>query len=302
MRSRLAAVLMALLVISTAGCARFPSAAAAPGTSSSPVAVGTPTVSSTSGAPSGASSSQGPVSPGTSTASPTPTSTPTLAGHAGRYVTVGLGDSVPSAANCSGCVSYITQVGDRLAERAGATGVVVNDAVAGFTSSQVLDQLGTAAVRSRVADADLVVITVGANDLPDDSDGSCDPDSGCARMAIAELRTRLTTIIQQVRALQTAADAKVVVSGYWNVGVDGAVGRQNGQQYMTTSRTMTRLFNAMVVEVAASQKAIYADFSTPFIGTDGSADPTDLLASDGDHPNAAGHARPADAVVSALGR
>lgn len=71
---------------------------------------------------------------------------------------------------------------------------------------------------------------------------------------------------------------------------------------MTTSRTMTRLFNAMVVEVAASQKAIYADFSTPFIGTDGSADPTDLLASDGDHPNAAGHARLADAVVSALGR
>lgn len=290
---------MALLVISTAGCARFPSAAAAPGTSSSGAGSSTPGVSSGTGT-SGASSSWRPDSTGSSTATPTPT--PTLAGHAGRYVTVELADSVPSAANCPGCVSYITQVGDRLADRAGVTGVVVNDAVAGFTSSQVLDQLGTDGVRSRVADADLVVITVGANDLPDDSDGSCDPDSGCARMAIAELRTRLTTIVQQVRALQTAADAKVVVSGYWNVGVDGAVGRQNGQQYMTTSRTMTRLFNAMVVEVAASQKAIYADFSTLFIGTDGSADPTDLLASDGDHPNAAGHARLSDAVVSALGR
>lgn len=227
----------------------------------------------------------------TSTGAPEPT------GHAGRYVTVGLGDSVPSAANCPGCVSYVNQVGTRVAERIGEKPVVNNLAVSGYTTSDVLSQLEDESVRARIADSDLVIITVGANDLA----GFCAEESGCDDADIAEVRTRLTTIVEQVRTLQSASDATVIVSGYWNVEQDGEVGRQNGQSYVTASKALTRRFNTMAAGVASSQKAIYADFSTPFVGTDGNGDPTGLLVSDGDHPNAAGHARLAAAVMSTLG-
>ncbi len=105
---------------------------------------------------------------------------------------MGLGDSVPSAANCPGCVSFVDQVGERIAEETGEREQVDNLAVAGYTSSDVLSQFDSASVRSQIADSDLVVITVGANDLADGLTGSCDLESGCVDTRIAQIRSRLT--------------------------------------------------------------------------------------------------------------
>lgn len=291
-------------LVGLTGCASLsPQATAMPATSASPSPSARIPATSRASADPRASSSAVSRSPSASPSAADLTSTgaPVPTGHEGRYVAIGLGDSVPSAANCTGCVSYVNQVGEQIAERTGEKAVVDNDAVAGYTTSDVLSQLEDESVRARIADSDLVLITVGANDLADGLDGSCDVDSECMDTEMAEVKSRLTTIVEEVRDLQSAPDATVTVTGYWNVGEDGEVGRQNGESYVTESKALTRRFNSMAAGVASSQKVIYADFWTPFVGADGTGDPTDLLVSDGDHPNAAGHARLAAAVMSALG-
>jgi lysophospholipase L1-like esterase len=52
--------------------------------------------------------------------------------------------------------------------------------------------------------------------------------------------------------------------------------------------------------VARGTGATYVDAYTPLKGTEGTRDPTEDLLDDGDHPNATGHGRLADAVLDAL--
>ena len=80
------------------------------------------------------------------------------------FLTVGLGDSVPSGSACH-CTSYVVQLGNTLARRAGRPASVANLATGGQTSGGLLVQLQRAPVRSLIARADVVVIEVGANDF-----------------------------------------------------------------------------------------------------------------------------------------
>jgi hypothetical protein len=63
---------------------------------------------------------------------------------------------------------------------------------------------------------------------------------------------------------------------------------------------VTAEVNRRVSAAAAAHGATYVDLVTPFRGPDGSKDATPLLAPDGDHPDAAGHAVIAEALAAAL--
>ena len=65
--------------------------------------------------------------------------------------------------------------------------------------------------------------------------------------------------------------------------------REDGRRYLTDSDSMTRMANAAICSAATQAGAICVDTYTPYNGEDGGKDPTELLADDGDHPNAAGH-------------
>jgi lysophospholipase L1-like esterase len=109
----------------------------------------------------------------------------------------------------------------------------------------------------------------------------------------------LTQLIGTIRGLQRS-DGVVVATGYWNVFLDGVVGRRRGTDYVQASDTFTRAVNGVIADAAGRAGARYMDLYQPFKG-DGSTDPTPLLAEDGDHPNRAGHRVIADAVLAALG-
>ena len=235
---------------------------------------------------------------GTAYASPSVGPTPS-----GPLTVVGLGDSVPSADTC-GCTGYVEQVGSRLEQLTQRPWVVHNDATGGWTTTDVVDNLLTSPTRQHLADADLVIIEVGANDfdLGNVADRACLPaaTSDCWSATIAGLRDGLTRIVHDIRLVDARPDLRIAVLGYWNVTVDGAVGRALGSDFVLGSDALTRLVNTTVAQVAADTGAVYVDAYTPLKGESGERDPTGDLLEDGDHPNASGHTLLSTAVLDEL--
>ncbi|MEV7964378.1 SGNH/GDSL hydrolase family protein [Sphaerisporangium sp. NPDC088356] len=218
---------------------------------------------------------------------------------------VGLGDSVPAGSACD-CAPYVSLVGQSLASRQGTRVVSRNLAAAGLTTQGLLDQLAddTGDTDDEIVHADVTIITIGANDFDSASieDDACGPGAhlACYQQDLARLRANMDAILRKVRALGKRDDSKIIVTGYWNVFMDGAVGRAQGSTYVTTSDRLTQAVNETLAASAAAAGARYVDLYTPFKGDDGTRDDTELLADDGDHPDAGGHRLIAGSILSAL--
>jgi lysophospholipase L1-like esterase len=252
--------------------------------------------------PSAAASSPSPVS-----ASQAPTPAPSVSpspspSRSGPYRVVGLGDSVPSGYAC-GCTSYVSLTGRHEAAQVPTTAAVSNLAEPGLTTSGLLDQLKETSVRRRIAAADLVIITIGANDFDTGSvaDASCrGPGLDCFRSTLDQQASQLRSVFKEVDRLLGNRPATVLVTGYWNVFLDGDVAVARGADYVRNSNALTVAENAQIAKIGRAQGDTYVDIYTPFKGTSGTKDDTFLLAADGDHPNAAGHRKIAKALESAL--
>jgi lysophospholipase L1-like esterase len=112
------------------------------------------------------------------------------------------------------------------------------------------------------------------------------------------MRVDLGRVLDTVARLD-GGRARVLVTTYWNVFTDGDVARRAERPgYLAWSDALTRQANAAIAQVAATHGATLVDLYAPFKG-DGSTDPTDLLAADGDHPDAAGTALISRTVLAA---
>jgi len=226
---------------------------------------------------------------------------PVAVGHWPPVVAV-LGDSVPSGAACH-CTPYGSLVALALAQGAGRAARTADLARGGATVATLRDQLRTPSVRAAVASSGLAVVTVGANDLSPDplTDPGCRPVTAlaCYRGDVDRLSAGLAAVLADLRSLIAPGGGRVLVTGYWNVFLDGAVGRARGGDYVTGSDALTRAVDAGIADAARRSGATYVDVYTPFKG-DGTRDCTALLAADGDHPNARGHRLIADTVLATL--
>jgi lysophospholipase L1-like esterase len=218
---------------------------------------------------------------------------------------VALGDSVTSGAACN-CSAFPAVYGGLLGRRTGASVTVDNLGVSGLDSVGLLgelDQEDSAAARA-VAGADVVLLTIGANDFADHHDevteARCAPVTGgdCVSDELEQLSSNLHRILTRIRALREARATTVLVTGYWNVYEDGEVARQAfPPEGVAATVELTRRVNAVVAAVSASHGAAFVDLFGPFekrgVGV------TPLLAADGDHPNAAGHLLIAEVLAQA---
>ncbi len=213
---------------------------------------------------------------------------------------VGLGDSVPAGSAC-GCDSYVTLVARGLAARTRQVAVLHNLAESGITTRDVLAELEDAGLRREVADADLVVLTVGANDLDPGpiTDPRCQPDpvTGCYSGALATQRGRLDAVLARLRSLQAAHGGATVVTGYWNVFLDGPAATAHGSTYVRQSNRLTQAVDASIAGVAAARGGRYVDVYTSFKARGSGI--ARLLSGDGDHPSAAGHRLIAALILAA---
>jgi lysophospholipase L1-like esterase len=204
---------------------------------------------------------------------------------------VTLGDSVPAGTACD-CTPFPDLYAHMLHPEARS----VNLAQPGYTASDVQGQLTDAGVRTDLRDAAVVLVMVGANDLADAFDNS--RDAAAYQAAAATVQADVAAIVTTVIQIH-ATPVTVLVLGYWNVVKDGSVGlAEYGADGLKSAEQATRDCNQALRRAAQQSGARYVTTTPVFKGTDRQEDPTDLLAADGDHPNAAGHQAIADALYT----
>ena len=225
-------------------------------------------------------------------------SAPTGTSGAATRLVVGLGDSVPAGSACA-CDSFVARVATHLSSDQSPV-AARNLAVPGQTTQDLLDQLDAPEVAASVHAADVVLVTIGANDFDDSvvTDPTCSTSAGlsCYQPTLRQLTDRTAELLTRLHAV-AGPRTRIVVTGYWAVFLDGQVARREGADYLANSDALTRAVNGLLASSAAAHGDTYVDVYTPFKAV---ADDTSLLADDGDHPDAAGHELIASAVVTAL--
>lgn len=225
----------------------------------------------------------------------------------GPWRVVALGDSVTSGGPC-GCTPFPQLYAEDLARVRGARVSVRNLGSGGLDSGGLLTALqdgGSGAARA-VAGADIVLLTIGANDFTDRhgdvTAGTCLTGAGndCVSDDLASMRQNVTAVLATVHRLRAGRPTAVLVTGYWNVFEDGAVARESFSDLgVRATQRLTRMVNASLRSVARGAGTTYVDLFAPFNGPAGGGDPTRLLFSDGDHPNQAGQRLIAARLVAA---
>ncbi|MBM2623277.1 SGNH/GDSL hydrolase family protein [Actinoplanes sp. LDG1-06] len=187
---------------------------------------------------------------------------------------VTLGDSVPAGTAC-GCTPFPALYAAEVHAHD------VNLAIPGSTASDVRGNLSSES--SELASASEVVIMTGANDMA----------------AVFGQPARYSTVaaaveddvVATVAAIERVHRMPVVLVGYWNVMVDGQVAvSKYGADGVRDAARATDLVNDALSAAATRSGAVFVPTGAAFHGDGGEDDPTGLLAPDGDHPNAAGHA------------
>jgi lysophospholipase L1-like esterase len=236
------------------------------------------------------SSSGSPPAPSTTETGSTDPAAPTV--HV-----VGLGDSVMAGTNC-GCAGLAEEYGTALGSRDGSHVVVTNLGAGGSVTGDLLEDLqDDQGTRTAIAGADVVLVTIGANDLLPQLDEwrSVGCDDSCIAGPAARMGRNLAKVLAALDAARDGHPATVLVTDYWNVFTDGDVARATGgQAQVDWSDDVTAAANDQICTAARAAGDTCVDL-VPVFKPSG-ADPTSLLASDGDHPNAAG----VQAIVSAL--
>jgi len=206
---------------------------------------------------------------------------------------VALGDSVPRGTNCD-CRPYPLLTADRLAATSAD-----NDSVAGATSADVLAQLSSDTdSMADVRTANVVEIEVGANDVG--YSASCGTAVACYEPRVPAIEKNLTAIVHRVHELASDRNVLVVLLDYWSVWLGGKYAAAKGDTYVAAAEEMTDQVNAVVKSTAQKTGSEYVDLRAAFKGPDYSYDETRYLSNDGDHPNAAGHRKIADAAVAVI--
>lgn len=204
-----------------------------------------------------------------------------------------LGDSVPAGTACA-CSPFPAEYASLLSHQSGVPVTVDNEAVNGLDTTGLLAQLRQPGIADAVRRADVLVLTVGANDFAAVQGrvvrGRCALGSpkDCTSSTMAALGVNLAAALTDIRALRAGKPTTVLVTGYWNVFQDGRVARQAaGTTGLEASRQLTLRVNETIKAVSASAGASYVDLFEPFQRP--GADIDSLLAADGDHPDASGH-------------
>ena len=145
---------------------------------------------------------------------------------------------------------------------------------------------------------DAIEVEIGANDVGHSA--GCGNTAACYATAIPSVQHNLRTIVHRIHDLTAGHPALVTLLDYWSVWLGGQYAAAQGQAYVDAAATVTDDVNTAIKTVAAQTGSAYVDLRAAFKGPDYTYDETHYLASDGDHPNAAGHQQIASALEQVI--
>lgn len=229
-------------------------------------------------------------------------SSTTTAGESRAWSIVALGDSVPSGYNCK-CTPYPSLSAKGLTATSGQTVTATNDAVAGYTTSDVLKQLNSdSSVIDHVRKVDVIEINVGANDVPYNAN-RCGTSVDCYVPLVSPMQKNLAAIVSRVHELTSGHKVLVVLLDYWSIWLGGTYAREHGHAYVSAARKMTAQVDAAVKTTATESGSAHVSERRAFKGPSFGYIESHYLAADGEHPNAAGHqaiATATEAVIESM--
>jgi lysophospholipase L1-like esterase len=218
------------------------------------------------------------------------------------WTVVAVGDSVTSGTHCR-CTPFPQLYAKQVARTRGVQTTAQNFGAPGQDSDELLAELQnpSSAVARSVANADIDLVTIGANDFSDHHSqvtaGSC--TGVCLKGDLEHMRENVVTMLRCIHALRHGLPTAILVTGYWNVFEDGQVAQSFPPPGRKATQDLTAMANQEIRSAAHSTGATYVDLYRPFNGPAAKGDITNLLAGDGDHPNAQGQQLIADALLSA---
>jgi lysophospholipase L1-like esterase len=196
---------------------------------------------------------------------------------------VALGDSVPSGYNCN-CTPFPQLSAQGLTSSTGQTVTATNDAVAGYTTTNVLNQLKSdSAVIDKVSTADAIEINVGANDVPWNGQ-KCGTSVSCYAPLFAPMQKNLASIVARVHDLTSGHTVRVVLLDYWSIWLGGTYARKQGHDYVSAARQMTSQVDAAIKTTASQSGSAYVSERRAFKGPSFGYIESHYLATDGEHP------------------
>jgi lysophospholipase L1-like esterase len=216
---------------------------------------------------------------------------------------IAIGDSLPyGQADCGDCSTFIELFGKALGRATGTKVDVQNLSEHTDIDSTYLHREldSSSALRSAVAGADAITVTIGHNDPPWNSyTDACDGKGGYPNAAWAKYDTRcltgnvnryatnLESILSQIRKLRRGKPTLLRVTNDYN---DLIGDPQVPKSAYPIAKRFKDAYAARTCAIAGKHGAICIDTYHAFNGPSGTRDAGDLLsAKDHTHPNARGH-------------
>ncbi|KGX92531.1 hypothetical protein N781_17300 [Pontibacillus halophilus JSM 076056 = DSM 19796] len=197
---------------------------------------------------------------------------------------VALGDSLAEGVNDQGekGKSYADYIAERFEEDGTGVDFKKEYATAGFTSEDLRNQLKKREVKHQVKEADLITISIGANDflslVKKDENGKIRFKPEDLAPTLAHIQENVRESIASIRKLNKEAD--IYVSGYYY-----PFPHMKNKDLSNTLKEVTRWLNGTIQDVVEKEGATYVPVFEKF-----EEDPTTYVPNPKNiHPNEAGY-------------